>query len=45
MEVNGRPFLGEDPDADVPTAERIAAGETTQEAIISWLERRTAPAG
>jgi death-on-curing protein len=42
MEVNGRPFTGEDPDTDVPMVERIAAGEATREEIVVWLERRTA---
>lgn len=39
--ANGRPILGPDPDIDVPTMERIAAGETTQGEIIAWLEQRT----
>lgn len=41
MELNGRPFDGEDPEADVPIMERIAAGEATQGEIITWLEQRT----
>jgi death-on-curing protein len=40
MELNGRPFDGEDPGTDVPMMERIATGETTQDGIIAWLERR-----
>jgi death on curing protein len=43
MELNGRPFDGEDPETDVPMMERIAAGEATQDEIIAWLEQRTAP--
>jgi death on curing protein len=42
MEINGRPFVGEDPDTDVPMMERIAAGEATPTEIAEWLERRTA---
>lgn len=42
LEVNGRPFAGEDADADVPMVEKIAAGEAAPNEIISWLERRTA---
>ena len=42
MEVNGRPFTGEDPAADVPMMERIAAGEAKTPEICEWLERRTA---
>lgn len=45
MEVNGRPFTGEDPDTDVPMVERIAGGEAAPVEIVTWLERRTAPAG
>jgi death on curing protein len=41
MDLNGQPFDGEDPDVDVPTMERIAAGEATQDEIIGWLEQRT----
>ncbi len=42
MEVNGRPFLGEDPGTDVGVVERIAAGEAAPNEIIAWLEQRTA---
>jgi len=42
MEMNGRPFEGEDPDTDVPMMERIAAGEAKTPEICEWLERRTA---
>jgi death-on-curing protein len=42
LEANGRPFTGEDADADVPIVERIAAGEAAPNEISSWLERRTA---
>jgi death-on-curing protein len=45
MEVNGRPFTGEDPDTDVPMVERIATGEATRGEIVAWLEGRTAPSG
>lgn len=45
MEVNGRPFAGEDPDTDVPMVERIAAGEATPNEIASWLEERTSSSG
>jgi death-on-curing protein len=41
LEVNGRPFVGEDVDADVPMVEKIAAGEATPNEIINWLELRT----
>lgn len=41
LEVNGRPFRGEDHDTDVPMVERIAAGEATPNEIIRWLESRT----
>ncbi len=41
MELNGRPFAGEDPDTDVPMVEQIAAGEATPNEIIGWLEQRT----
>jgi len=44
LEVNGRPFAGEDADSDVPMVEKIAAGEATPNEIIAWLEKR-APAG
>ena len=42
MEQNGRPFVGEAPDTDVPMVEKIAAGEATPNEIIGWLEKRTA---
>ncbi len=42
MEVNGRPFRGEDSDVDVPMVERIAAGEATITEIVAWIESRTA---
>lgn len=42
MEVNGRPFRGEDPDVDVSMVERIAAGETTLAEIVAWIDSRTA---
>jgi hypothetical protein len=35
MESNGQPFVGEDPDTDVPMVERIAAGEATPKGIAS----------
>ena len=41
MELNGRPFGGEDPDVDVPMVERIAAGEITTGEIMPWLRLRT----
>lgn len=44
LEVNGRPFKGEDADTDVPMVERVAAGEATPNEIIGWLERRTVSA-
>ena len=43
MEQNDRPFAGEDPDTDVSTVERIAAGEATPNEIAAWLQERTAP--
>jgi death-on-curing protein len=43
MELNDRPFVGEDPDTDVPMMERIAAGEATTKQIEEWLQERTAP--
>lgn len=42
MELNDRPFAGEDPDADVPMMERIAAGDAGRDEVVEWLERRTA---
>lgn len=42
LEANGRPFVGEDADTDVPMVEKIAAGEATPNEIIGWLEKRTA---
>ena len=41
LEVNGRPFAGEDPDTDEPMVERIAAGGATPNEIVAWLEART----
>jgi death on curing protein len=43
LEANGRPFIGEDADTDVPMVEQIAAGEATPNEIRRWLEQRTAP--
>jgi death on curing protein len=45
MEVNERPFTGEDPDVDVPMVERIAAGEVRTDEIVEWLEARTVASG
>jgi death-on-curing protein len=45
LAANGRPIANADPDTDVPMVERIASGEVTRKEIVSWLERRTAPAG
>lgn len=42
LEVNGRPFSGEDATVDVPMVEKIAAGEAAPNEIIRWLEGRTA---
>ena len=42
LEVNGRPFAGEDAESDVPMVEQIAAGEATPNEIAEWLEKRTA---
>jgi death-on-curing protein len=42
LEVNGRPFAGEDADTDVPMVEKIATGEATPNEILGWLEKRTA---
>jgi hypothetical protein len=42
MKQNGRPFVDEAPDIDVPMVEKIAAGEATPNEIIGWLEKRTA---
>jgi death-on-curing protein len=44
MEINGRPFEGDDPNADVPMVESIAAGAVSLDEIIDWLERRTSGA-
>lgn len=41
MELNGRPFKGQDLDTDLPMVDRIAAGEATIGEISLWLERRT----
>lgn len=43
LAVNGQPIEDADPDADVPMVERIAAGKTTRDEIIEWLEQRTQP--
>jgi len=43
LELNSRPFAGEDADTDVPMVEKIAAGEATPNEIIGWLESRTTP--
>jgi hypothetical protein len=40
MELNGRPFVGEDPDTVTPLVERVAAGDATTPEIITWLEQR-----
>ena len=45
VEMNDRPFAGEDPDVDVPMMERIAAGESGGDEIAQWLAKRTAPSG
>lgn len=42
MELDDRPFIGEDSGTDVPIVERIAAGEATPNEIAAWLEKRTA---
>jgi death-on-curing protein len=42
LAANGRPFLGADPNTDVPTMERIAAGDATPSQVQGWLEARTA---
>jgi len=42
MELNDRPFAGEDPDTDVPMVERIAAGDAAHDEVVEWLQRRTA---
>jgi death-on-curing protein len=44
MDLNGRPFLGEDPASDVPMVERIAAGGADRHSAIGWLEAPTADA-
>jgi len=44
LEVNGRPFAGEDAESDVPMVEQIAAGEATPNEIGEWIEERTAAA-
>jgi death on curing protein len=40
LELNDRPFAGEDPDTDVPTVERIAAGEAALAEITAWIRSR-----
>jgi death-on-curing protein len=40
LAANGQPIPDADPDTDVPMMERIAAGETRQDEVIAWLERR-----
>jgi death on curing protein len=45
LEVNGRPFAGEDTARDVPMVEKIAAGEAAPNEIAAWLEERTTPPG
>ena len=41
MESNGQPFVGEDPETDVPMVEQIAVGEATPNEIVEWLKKRT----
>jgi len=41
MEMNGRPFEGENPDVDVPMVERIAAGAASHAEIADWIRCRT----
>jgi death-on-curing protein len=41
LEANGSPLRGTEPDIDVPTVERIAAGEVDRGAIVAWLSLRT----
>jgi death-on-curing protein len=43
LQVNGRPFAGEEAEIDVPMVEKIAAGEATPNQIIGWLEDRITP--
>jgi death-on-curing protein len=40
--LNGQPMLDTEPDTDVPTVERIAAGEASLAEIVTWLQQRTA---
>jgi len=45
LAANGKPIRNADPDVDVAMVEKIAAGEATPNAIIAWLEHRTASLG
>jgi death-on-curing protein len=40
LECNGFPFRGPSPDVDVAMVEQIAAGTSSTEEILRWLERR-----
>ena len=43
MDLNDRPFAGQDPGTDVPMMERIAAGAASQDEITAWIEQRSTP--
>jgi death-on-curing protein len=42
LEANGHPLQGTLPDTDVPIVERIAAGQSDHDEILTWLSERTA---
>lgn len=42
LEVNASPLHGALPDVDVPTVERVAAGQLNQQEIRAWLSARIA---
>jgi death-on-curing protein len=42
LEANDSPLRGALPDVDVPTVERVAAGDLNQDEIRAWLARRIA---
>ena len=43
LSANGRPIPNADPDTDVPMMERIAAGEASQDDILTWIDQRSTP--
>ncbi len=44
LAANNRTIIDADPNTDVPMMERIAAGDSSQDEIASWIEQRSAAA-